>query len=146
VQDVQADPGIDTVKSSVTFSLDPIGGQAAGDVETLILTGRTSINGTGNDTHNLIIGNGGKNSLVGGSGDDTLIGVSAPAGYPCAKKDVPLATSSGEGVIAITASDCIFVGGIANLVWICRLGDFRSRREKSPDMTISSPVSPAQCS
>ncbi|GFE71779.1 calcium-binding protein [Chroococcus sp. FPU101] len=58
---------IDTVKSSVTFTL-------GNNLENLELLGTTSINGTGNTLNNLITGNSAANTLDGSSGDDTLIG------------------------------------------------------------------------
>ena len=61
--------GIDTVQSSVTFSLNTIA-----NVENLILTGSASIKGTGNLLDNLITGNSGGNILDGGIGIDSLIG------------------------------------------------------------------------
>lgn len=63
-----AGAGIDTVRSSVTYTL-------SDNVENLVLTGSGAINGTGNNQHNTITGNSGKNTLNGGSGGfDTLIG------------------------------------------------------------------------
>lgn len=71
-----ATSGKDSVKSSITYSL-PL------NVENLELTGLTDLNGTGNDSNNLILGNSGNNlldgkngadTLQGGTGDDTLIG------------------------------------------------------------------------
>jgi Ca2+-binding RTX toxin-like protein len=61
--------GIDTVQSSVTFTLG-----ASSNLENLILTGTNSINGTGNALNNLLIGNSGNNTLNGGDGNDTLNG------------------------------------------------------------------------
>jgi Ca2+-binding RTX toxin-like protein len=61
--------GIDTVKSSVSYSL------ASGALETLILTG-TAANGTGNGIANTIIGNGANNTINGGDGSDDLYGKS----------------------------------------------------------------------
>jgi len=62
-----ADPGIDTVHSTVTFTL--------GDyVENLTLTGSNQINGSGNALPNLIIGNGAENIIGGGGGNDTIYG------------------------------------------------------------------------
>lgn len=59
--------GIDTVNSSVTFTLNE-------NVENLLLTGTNNLNGTGNSLNNIITGNAGNNILNGDSGNDTLIG------------------------------------------------------------------------
>lgn len=62
-----ANEGIDTVKSSVTYTL-------GANVENLTLTGTTAINGTGNALDNVLIGNSKNNTLTGGAGNDTLDG------------------------------------------------------------------------
>jgi Ca2+-binding RTX toxin-like protein len=59
--------GADTVKSSITYTL-------GNNVENLILTGTTAVNGTGNTLSNLITGNSATNTLSGGAGNDTLDG------------------------------------------------------------------------
>lgn len=59
--------GLDTVQSSVTYTL-------GNNVENLFLTGTGTINGTGNNLDNAIVGNGAKNILTGGVGNDTLNG------------------------------------------------------------------------
>ena len=59
--------GVDLVQSSVTFTL-------AANVENLILTSTTAINGTGNALDNLLTGNSANNALTGGAGNDTLDG------------------------------------------------------------------------
>jgi Ca2+-binding RTX toxin-like protein len=61
--------GTDLIQSSVTFSL-----AAIANVENLILTGTTAINGTGNLLINSITGNSGNNILDGGAGADTMTG------------------------------------------------------------------------
>jgi Ca2+-binding RTX toxin-like protein len=61
--------GIDTVWSSVTYILN----QA--NLENLVLTGATNINGTGNSLDNQITGNSGNNYLDGSNGNDTLSGL-----------------------------------------------------------------------
>jgi Ca2+-binding RTX toxin-like protein len=58
---------IDTVKSTITYSL-------GANVENLILTGTTAINGIGNTGDNSITGNNANNTLNGEGGNDTLEG------------------------------------------------------------------------
>lgn len=59
--------GSDTVQSSINYIL-------PANVETLILTGRSKLNGTGNNLDNTILGNSGNNKLNGNSGDDFIAG------------------------------------------------------------------------
>jgi Ca2+-binding RTX toxin-like protein len=61
------DGGADTVESSITYTL-------GSNVENLVLTDVTAINGTGNELDNVLIGNSADNILNGGTGADTLIG------------------------------------------------------------------------
>jgi Ca2+-binding RTX toxin-like protein len=61
--------GIDTVQSSVSFSL-----AAIGNIEHLTLMGGAAINGTGNALANVITGNGAANVLNGGAGNDSMVG------------------------------------------------------------------------
>ncbi|MEZ0223317.1 MAG: beta strand repeat-containing protein, partial [Alphaproteobacteria bacterium] len=61
--------GSDTAVSSVTFTL-----SATEEIEDLILSGITAIDGTGNDLSNAITGNSATNVLDGGIGNDTLDG------------------------------------------------------------------------
>ncbi len=62
-----ANEGTDTINSSVTYNL-------SNNIENLTLTGTNSINGTGNDFANTIIGNNATNILTGGGGNDVLNG------------------------------------------------------------------------
>jgi Ca2+-binding RTX toxin-like protein len=59
--------GIDTVQTNATHTL-------GANVENLMLTGTSAVNGTGNGLNNILIGNHANNVLNGGSGNDTLIG------------------------------------------------------------------------
>ncbi len=73
VADESSGGGIDTVQSSVSFSLsDDV--HALGEIENLTLTGSSSVNGTGNGLDNFITGNSGANILTGLDGADTLTG------------------------------------------------------------------------
>jgi len=61
------DEGIDTVKSSIHYTL-------GDNVENLTLTGAVDLNGTGNELNNNLKGNEGNNILSGAAGDDVLNG------------------------------------------------------------------------
>jgi Ca2+-binding RTX toxin-like protein len=61
---------IDTVESSVTFSL----ATTLGNVENLTLTGAAAINATGNALDNVLRGNSAINTLTGSGGNDRLFG------------------------------------------------------------------------
>jgi Ca2+-binding RTX toxin-like protein len=59
--------GTDTVRSSVAYTL-------GANLENLILTGTSAINGTGNSFNNIVFGNTVNNTLNGRAGNDTLDG------------------------------------------------------------------------
>lgn len=67
--------GVDTIQSSITYSLlDTDGvGLNGGSVENLTLTGAAAINATGNGLSNTLTGNAGKNILTGGAGSDRFV-------------------------------------------------------------------------
>ncbi len=62
-----ANEGMDTVRSSVTWTL-------GNNLENLTLLGTTAINGTGNALNNTLLGNAGANVLTGAAGDDIYDG------------------------------------------------------------------------
>ncbi len=62
-----ASAGTDTVISAVTYTLGT-------NVENLVLSGSSAVNGIGTATANALTGNGGANTLTGNAGDDTLDG------------------------------------------------------------------------
>ena len=59
--------GIDTIKSTVTYTLGE-------NLENLVLDGEEAINGTGNSLDNYLEGNSADNTLNGGAGNDILYG------------------------------------------------------------------------
>lgn len=61
------DEGHDTVYAAVTHTLGE-------NVEDLVLTGSDSLDGTGNDLGNLVVGNVADNALAGGLGNDSIYG------------------------------------------------------------------------
>jgi len=69
-----ADQGVDTVRSSVSFTLGT-------HLENLILTGDDAINGTGNRADNQLVGNGGNNRLDGAQGADRMEGLGGDDRY-----------------------------------------------------------------
>jgi Ca2+-binding RTX toxin-like protein len=62
-----ASEGIDTVYSGISYTL-------GSNLENLILTGYSTIGGTGNALDNLLVGNNASNTLTGGAGNDWLDG------------------------------------------------------------------------
>lgn len=67
---VMAGAGVDTVESSVNFTLRRHSG--GDDIEILVLTGNEDLVGVGNAADNLLVGNAGANHLSGVWGDDTV--------------------------------------------------------------------------
>ena len=63
----KADAGNDTVESEITYEL-------GANLENLILTGVSDINGTGNNLDNALTGNAGDNLLAGKAGADDMAG------------------------------------------------------------------------
>jgi len=90
--------GADRVESAVNYLL-------GSNVEDLTLTGDDSINGTGNDVANRIIGNVAGNILNGGWGNDTLEGM------------------AGDDELLGGAGDDILMGGTGNDTYTFDIGD-----------------------
>ncbi len=93
--------GSDTVSSTITYTL-PI------NVEKLILTGTTGINGTGNELANVITGNGAANQLNGQAGNDTLDGG--------AGNDALTGWSGADTMIGGAGNDLYFVENVGDVV------------------------------
>jgi Ca2+-binding RTX toxin-like protein len=96
--------GIDTVKSSISFTLPDA-------VENIDLIGIKSINATGNRLDNQIHGNAGANLIDGGLGADTMAGGAGDDVYRVDNENDRVLEQRGEGTDTV----------ITNLDW--RLGD-----------------------
>lgn len=103
-----ANKGIDTVQSSVSFTL----GQY---IENLTLAGSSALSATGNDAANLLVGNVADNTLTGGLGQDVLTGGSgadcfvftalADSGVTSKTQDIIRDFSVGSDLIDLAALD-----------------------------------------
>jgi Ca2+-binding RTX toxin-like protein len=83
--------GTDTVISAVSWTL-------GANVENLVLTGATAIDGTGNELDNVVTGNSAANVLNGLQGNDTLIGGAGDDTYYVGYPDtVNIVENAGEG-------------------------------------------------
>ena len=98
--------GTDVANASITYTL-------GANVENLVLTGSSSINGTGNSVTNVITGNSGANTLNGAGGADTLIGGLGNDTYIADGLDTIL-ENPGEGTDTIQA-DFSYVLATANV-------------------------------
>ena len=126
---------IDTVQSSVTFSLSDAE-RAKGSIENLTLTGSAAINGTGNALANTIIGNSGANIiegrqgadvLDGGSGNDTLSYALSLAGVTVTLAGATASIGAGgdaegdsfknfENILGSAKNDTLTGDGAANII------------------------------
>ena len=93
-----ANQGGDEVRSSVSFTLSP-------DVERLTLTGSAAIDGTGNESDNLMIGNDAANTLRGGGGKDHLFGGGGKDILEGAAEDDILEGGAGDDVYRYVSGD-----------------------------------------
>ena len=101
--------GVDTVQSNVTFSI-----AMFANVENLVLTGTSGINGTGNAEANVITGNTAANNLAGGKGDDIYyagagdtITENANEGYDTVYSDATISTTGAIEHLVLTGQATI---------------------------------------
>ena len=102
-----ADEGIDTVYAEVDYTL-------TDNVENLMLTGDSAINGTGNELNNIITGNDAANILSGGLGNDTIDGGNG---------DDTINAGEGADIITGGVGNDALSGGAGDDTYIYNLGE-----------------------
>lgn len=107
--------GIDTVISSISFSLLP-STRVIGDVERLTLSGTANISATGNALANILTGNAGSNVLNGGGSADTMLGRAGNDTYVVNTALDIVSESGGSGIDTIVSSVSLSLVRSARLV------------------------------
>lgn len=131
--------GVDTVRSSIAFSLAANSGVQV--VENLVLQGSGDIAGTGNDLANRLTGNAGANVLEGGGGADRILGLGGAdtlrggAGNDVLQGGIGRDTmSGGAGADRFVFDDGDFVSGTAD--GSERIGDFSHAEHDRIDLKL----------
>ena len=92
-----ANAGLDTALSDVTTTL-------SANVELLVLTGVSAINGTGNSLGNILNGNNAANTLDGGAGVDILVGLDGNDTYLVDNIDDLVVESANNGIDTVQST------------------------------------------
>jgi len=115
-----AGQGIDVVESTISCTL-------ARYVENLILTGRNYINGTGNGSDNIIIGNTTKNVLdAGTAGMDTLAGGVGNDTYLISHTGITITENAGEGTDVVESKISYTLGDNLEYLTLTGVGNINA--------------------
>jgi Ca2+-binding RTX toxin-like protein len=112
--------GTDSVNSSITFTL-------GANVENLILSGATPINGTGNGLNNTIVGDAQSNTLDAGTGADSIWGAGG--------NDIILYDAADVSIAGDAGSDTLRLAGSAQALNLAAIPDSRIRDIEIVELT-----------
>lgn len=136
----RANEGVDTVKSSVTFSLvagaRTGGGSVSDSLENLTLTGTNAIDGTGNALGNVLTGNAAANLLLGNAGNDTLIGGGGNDTLNGGTGNDTLRATADGATGAALAGAVTLIGGAGNDVFAMSKGYVGNHASGANTLTI----------